>query len=254
MMKQHSLFKGCYKDTTENPRFLSEQIITYIGNKRALLNFIGIGLEKVQCRLGKTRGKQNMRIFDVFSGSGIVARYLKKYSNSLYVCDLEHYSQALNNCYLASQPGCALQAAIKEAISFINYQAVHSPEAGFIADLYSPIDDTKPQYGERVFYTRRNAEFLDTARKIIDDIDIKLQPFVLAPLIYKASVHANTSGVFKGFYKNSTTGIGQFGGNGKDALTRILGEIYIPKPVFSNYNCDVKIFCDDANNVTTNNE
>ena len=38
---------------TENPRYLSEQLITYIGNKRNLLGFIGDGLAIVQKRLGK---------------------------------------------------------------------------------------------------------------------------------------------------------------------------------------------------------
>jgi adenine-specific DNA-methyltransferase len=63
----------------------------------------------------------------------------------------------------------------------------------------------------------------------------------------EASIHANTSGLFKGFYKNSLTGRGQFGGTGKDALTRILGNIELKLPVFSNFDCHSDVRCGDAN-------
>ena len=41
----------------EDPRFLTEQIVTYLGNKRSLLHFLGTGLEQVKKRLGKERLK-----------------------------------------------------------------------------------------------------------------------------------------------------------------------------------------------------
>ena len=59
--------------------------------------------------------------------------------------------------------------------------------------------------------------YLDTARQGIAKLPKEVQPYFLAPLIAKASIHANTSGVFKGFYK-SQHGIGQYGGSGRDAL------------------------------------
>ncbi|MCL2230168.1 MAG: DNA adenine methylase, partial [Treponema sp.] len=62
-------------------------------------------------------------------------------------------------------------------------------------------------------------------------------------------IHANTSGVFKGFYKNKETGIGQFGGENSDALPRITGDIILPFPVFSNFNCDVQVYNDDSNEI-----
>ena len=42
-------------DAGEDPRYLQEQLITYIGNKRALLPFIGRGVDEVKRRLGKRR-------------------------------------------------------------------------------------------------------------------------------------------------------------------------------------------------------
>ena len=58
----------------ENPDFLTSQIITYIGNKRALLKDIDGQVEFVKSRLGKNR----LVCADLFSGSGIVARLLKR--------------------------------------------------------------------------------------------------------------------------------------------------------------------------------
>jgi hypothetical protein len=51
---------------SENPEFLQNQLITYIGNKRALLDFIGTGLSEVQARLGK----KQLTCLDLFAGSG----------------------------------------------------------------------------------------------------------------------------------------------------------------------------------------
>ena len=83
----------------ESPRFLTEQLITYIGNKRNLLNFIGLGLARVQKRLGKSK----LDTFDVFSGSGVVSRFLKQYSNNLITNDLEKYACLINQCYLTNK-------------------------------------------------------------------------------------------------------------------------------------------------------
>jgi adenine-specific DNA-methyltransferase len=82
----------------ENDEFLTHQLITYIGNKRALLGFIGDGIKKVQKRLHKDK----LNMFDVFSGSGIVARFFKQFSDLLIVNDLEKYSSVINECYLAN--------------------------------------------------------------------------------------------------------------------------------------------------------
>ena len=79
---------------TEKPEYLTEQLITYIGNKRALLPFIGQGVSIVQNELGKDK----LSCLDVFSGSGIVARYLKQFASSITVNDLESYSCIINRC------------------------------------------------------------------------------------------------------------------------------------------------------------
>jgi adenine-specific DNA-methyltransferase len=88
--------------------------------------------------------------------------------------------------------------------------------------------------------------YLDTARQLIETAPADYRHLLLAPLLAKASVHANTSGVFKGFYK-SKHGSGQFGGHGRDALTRILGDIRLVPPVLSRFECSSEVCQQDAN-------
>ncbi|MCX7024823.1 MAG: DNA adenine methylase [Spirochaetes bacterium] len=227
----------------ENSDFLTEQLITYIGNKRTLLDFIGNGLEIIRKRLGKHK----LDTFDVFSGSGVVSRYLKQYSETLYTNDLEKYATIINQCYLTNIADFEY-TKFNEIFNEIKYQLEHEPfHSGFIAEMYAPFDDKEIKEGERVFFTTRNAKYLDTARQLIESVPDYYKKFLLAPLLSEASIHANTSGVFKGFYKNTDTGIGQFGGKNQDALFRITGNIIIPQPIFSNYNCDCHVYNGDSN-------
>lgn len=229
--------------TEENQEFLTEQIITYLGNKRSLLGFIRIAIEKVQ----KELGKEKLDIADMFSGSGIVSRFFKKYANRLYSNDLERYCKTINNCYLSNKEDIDFDRLFKYYKQIKEELDTKPLKAGIISELYSPLDDENIKYGERVFYTSRNAKYIDTARQLIEEIPEPYKTFLLAPLLYEASVHNNTSGVFKGFYKNSETGIGQYGGNGKNALHRILGEIELKLPIFSEFSCETHVYCEDAN-------
>ena len=229
----------------ENNDYLTKQIITYIGNKRSLLNFIVGGLTHVQKKLQK----QKLDIFDVFSGSGIVARRFKQYANLLIVNDLERYSKVINECYLSNVEEIDI-AYLKSLYESLMQKIAHEPlKAGIITEFYAPEDDRNIKRGERVFYTKRNAMYIDTMRLNIEAIDGSFRKYFLAPLLSEASIHTNTAGVFKGFYKNKATGIGQFGGTNKDALLRIKGDIAMPFPLFSNFNCEVLIYNDDSNKI-----
>ncbi len=221
---------------------LSEQVITYLGNKRALLRFIDSGLNRVRRRLGK----EHLSVYDVFSGSGVVARLMKQYSERLPVCDIELYSAIVNACYLSNHRDID-HLAVRGWIDRMNREGHANQVDGVISESYAPRDDEAIQPGERVFYTHRNARFIDGARRVIEQAPPELHHQLLAPLLYVASVHANTSGVFKGFYKNSASGIGQFGGNGRDALQRILKPFSVPYPLYSRRECDYGIYLGDAN-------
>lgn len=224
----------------ENPRYLQEQLITYLGNKRRLLDFIGCAVEQVRARLGGRK----LRCFDAFSGSGIVSRYLKQHADVLYTNDLEDYSRVLNTCYLANSD--TVRAAGLPAVhAGLSARIAASLVPGLIATHYAPQDDACILPGERVFYTRRNAMYLDTARRCIGELPQELQPFFLAPLLCEASVHTNTAGIFKGFYKDKG-GIGKFGGSGANALQRILAPIELPLPIFSRFDCEHHVLQQDA--------
>jgi adenine-specific DNA-methyltransferase len=228
----------------ENDEYLTQQLITYIGNKRALLEFIENGIKKVQKKLGK----EKLKTFDVFSGSGIVARYFKQFSDLLIVNDLEKYSAIINQCYLSNENERNI-TGLKYYHSELTEKLKNNLKKGIISELYAPKNDEKIEHDERVFYTSRNAMYIDTARQLINAIPSNDQKYFLAPLLSEASIHANTSGVFKGFYKNKETGIGQFGGSNKDALFRITGNIELPFPVFSRFNCETIISNGDSNEI-----
>ncbi len=225
----------------ENPQFLQQQLITYLGNKRALLPFIEKGIEQSRQRLGK----QKLVMLDLFSGSGIVSRFFKRFASQLITNDLETYSRVTNQCYLTNHSTID-HPQLRRVFEDLLKSILNNPLEGIITELYCPLNESSIMRDERVFYTRRNAGYLDTARQAIAKLDVSMQHYFLAPLLSDASVHANTSGVFKGFYKNKD-GIGQFGGSGKNALSRIMGEIHLDYPIFSKFECDVQIHQADAN-------
>jgi adenine-specific DNA-methyltransferase len=219
----------------ENPDYLSRQLITYIGNKRTLLGQIG---------------KEWLSIFDPFSGSGIVSRFLKAHSELLICNDLEDYASLIGRCYLSNKSSVDL-IALAEITDELNARVEAEPfqGVGFIEELYSPQDEKNITKDDRVFYTRKNARRLDNYRHLIDDYPANFRDLLLGPLLSEASVHSNTAGVFKGFYKNRSTGIGQYGGTGSDALTRIKGEIKLAPPVLSNFKSEYRVLQGDANTV-----
>jgi adenine-specific DNA-methyltransferase len=207
------------------------------------LDFITKGIQIVQKRLQKDK----LDIFDVFTGSGIVARHCKQFSRFLVVNDLEKYAAVSGECYLSNKNELDMPLLKDIYYGLLDETANKSLKEGIVAKLYSPKDDDNIQKNERVFYTRRNAMYIDTMRNLIDAVPIQYQKYFLAPLIVEASIHANTSGVFKGFHKNKETGIGQFGGSNSDALLRIKGDIELPFPVLSNFNCEYRVYNGDSN-------
>lgn len=236
------------KTGQENENFLTQQLITYIGNKRSLLNFIGSGVDIVRERLNKPK----ITSFDVFSGSGIVARYLKQYSDKIITNDLEDYSSVINRCYLSNKSDVDFDL-LAHWMNWLKIRLVDEKlNRGFISELYSPRNAEAINLGERCFYTPRNAMYIDTARVLLEEVPENIRHFFMGPLLSEVSIHANTSGVFKGFYKNSKTGKGQFGGNNKDALVRIMGDIELKAPVFSNFESEVEVLQGDSNNVASN--
>lgn len=237
---QHSLFAD---ERVEDPGYLKQQLLTYIGNKRALLPFIEAGLLEVKRRLSKDR----IDILDLFSGTGVVARMMRRHARAIHCNDLERYSAEVNRCYQANAAEVDARALASE-LERLRTATREDTRPGFIADLYAPKRDNAIQPGERVFYTRRNAVFLDAFCRAFQTTPEPLRPLVMAPVLSQASMYANTSGVFKGFYKNRD-GVGQFGGASSNALTRILRDIEVAAPILSQVTCEAHVHQQDANDL-----
>ena len=227
----------------EDDRYLQLQLVTYIGNKRALLPQIGEVVETVKQRTGKDR----LRVFDAFSGSGVVSRYFKRHASELIANDIEDYARVVSECFLTNRRSIDFDGLCAE-VARLNAAVDESLVAdGFLRRLYAPKDEDHITADDRVFYTIDNARRLDTYRQLLDDLPPITQTMLLGPLLSEASVHANTAGVFKGFYKDKATGIGKFGGSGADALFRIRGQIRLEPPILSRYECDTEVLQGDAN-------
>jgi adenine-specific DNA-methyltransferase len=227
----------------EDPNYLSQQLVTYIGNKRALLGTIKAAVDDVVSRLGGRK----LRVFDGFSGSGVVSRMLKRYSSELIVNDFEDYARVISECYLTNWSDVDM-SHVRTRVDAMN-RAVrdHEPAAGFIRRLYAPQDANAIRLDDRVFYTPENAYRLDAYRQLLDNEAPEVRALLMGPLLSAASIHANTAGVFKGFYKDRETGLGKLGGSGADALSRITGEIVLRPPILSTFDCESVVHQEDTN-------
>ncbi len=148
----------------ENADYLSRQLITYIGNKRALLGYIGGAVERVKRRLGKNR----LRVFDAFAGSGIVSRFLKAHASLLISNDIEDYAAVVARCYLRNKSTVDLPA-LRAIVDDMNARVEGEDfPTGFIEELYSPRDEARITRADRVLYTKKNARRLDNYGRLID--------------------------------------------------------------------------------------
>lgn len=229
-----------------NKDFLKDQLITYLGNKRSLIKFIDNVVQIVKQELGKDK----LLIVDGFSGSGAVARYFKEHASLLITNDLEKYSKIINQSFLTNNDDVDFEE-IQKYVKLLNDKKFRTDLGqGIIEKLYAPRDTKNIQEGERCFYTNENAKIIDNIRRTIDlEIPQHLKDIFLSILLYKASVHNNTSGVFKGFYKGKKSPLGKFGGEAENALQRILGEISMEPIILSDFNCESKCFQSDTNHL-----
>ena len=215
--------------TATEQQFVYQTMLTCIGNKRKLIPHIRQIVSEIADKLSKPR----LNIVDAFSGSAVVSRALSFHSEKLHSNDLELYAYQMAHCYLKT-PTEDDQIQIRHHITQMNRLAETGPYVeGIVCRLYAPKKTDNVEPGERCFYTRENALILDTLRRYIEEsVEPHLTTYCLVPLLNRASIHTNTAGVFKGFYKNE--GIGCFGGSGRNALSRIMGPIRLDVPVWNN--------------------
>ena len=230
---QLSLLETPVKNAGFEDEYLRSQLITYIGNKRALISFIDGAFREVR----SLHSNPNPRMMDMFAGSGVVSRLMKLTSSFVWSNDIELYSRIANRCFLTN-PSTFNEIILNNHISEIQKLADHPiDEDGFVRRLYAPQDPDNIGPGERVFYTVENAKIIDTCAPAIIDLPEPYRSLIMGPFLSACSRYVNTSGVFKGFYKNKD-GIGQYGGTMRNALQRILRTIEIEAPVLVERPCE----------------
>lgn len=194
--KSASLLTGDGYDTLPdfNSDYFLSHLITYLGNKRKLLPFINDAIVKVKKQLKK----EKITALDGFSGSGAVARLFKYHTTDLISNDFEDYAYTINKAYLANKKDVDIPR-LEKAIKYLNDNKLkRTKSAYFITNNYAPKNDNDIKAGERVFYTRQNAEIIDNIRYMIEcEIDDDLKIYCLSALLIKASIHNNTSGVLR---------------------------------------------------------
>ena len=210
----------------EHP-YLQDQLIAYIGNKRALQPFLaGVFSRLVQ---------PGAVFLDPFAGSGAVSRLARWLGCRVLANDWEPYAYVLNFASLCVGPSEVeglFRGAARALLAELN--SLGAPRREYVARHYAPRSTAAADYRtERLFYTRENALAIDAMRERLEELypgfqpadpeDRKCKYLLLASLLYGASTHVNTSGVFKACHKG-------FGGHGRDALGRILAPIRLRLP------------------------
>jgi adenine-specific DNA-methyltransferase len=228
--------------------FLSHQLIAYIGNKRALLPFLhgvfsSLPLDPLSCTF-----------LDPFAGSGSVSRLARTMGFRVRANDWEPYSFVINSCHLRLRPSDLAAffpsaEGIETVLNELNALPPPPEEGRYISRHYAPrCTDGADWRTERLFYTTENALAIDAIRQRIEEMypgtparetDFLRKAALLAPLLYEAATHTNTSGVFKACHKG-------FGGHGRDALRRIMGPVRLRPPVLLESPAPAEVACMDA--------
>ena len=228
--------------------FLTEQLIAYIGNKRALLPFLhGVFSRLMPEPSGAT-------FLDPFAGSGAVSRLARLMGFAVAANDLEHYSYVINSCHLGESKS-DLDVLFKEegglgrVLAELNGLPPLREEKAYVSRHYAPRRTEEADWRtERLFYTRENARVIDAVRERIEELypgtpgeetRLRQKMTLLAPLLYEAATHTNTSGVFKACHRG-------FGGHSRDALRRIMAGIILRPPVLIDSPAPSTVACMDA--------
>lgn len=222
--------------------YVFSQLIPYIGNKRKLLRLIGAALKSTGI------GPEKSTFIDLFSGSGVVARFAKKSGFRVVANDWEPYSESINTCAIAlnKAPSFFKGKTYEQAIEELNGLP---PVDGWVSQHLCPSNDERfDTKTERMFYTRANGMRIDAIREKIQEwivagkIDPQQAAALLAPLLYQASYTSNTSGVFKGFHNG-------WGGQTGTALYRIKSHLTLFPAVFYDNRQHNEVFRCDALNL-----
>ena len=229
--------------------YLTKQIITYIGNKRKLLSLIYKAMKAVGAKM-----ENGTTFLDLFAGSGVVSRFAKSLGFEVFANDWEEYSFIINSAFVGTNRSeieelFGGEKELSKLLNEINSLPLPSEDEQYMAKYYAPKSfdvDAADFRTERLFYTKDNALTIDKIRNFIEakypSKSDKARILLLSLLLYEASCHTNTSGVFKSFHKG-------FGGHSRDALKRILCPIRLSLPCLIDSKASCHIFKEDANSL-----
>jgi len=222
-------------------KYLTKQIITYMGNKRKLLHKISEIVDTLE-----KKEKRKLTIGDGFSGSGVVSRLFKQKASKLYSNDIAGYSQTLNKCFLSNLCDDELNELEKYIQTANNHAEKKTKKYShpFVSKHWAP-NNEKIAKDERAYFTCENGKRIDVLRNYIETVPEKYKHFLLASLLVKSSVHNNTNGQFSAFYKNGD--IGQYGGKHNIDVKRITEPIILEMPVLEQNKCKVNVDKMDTN-------
>ncbi len=223
-----------------NHNFIEQPLLTYLGNKRKQINQITELCQELLSGLGKTKGV----FLDAFCGSGVVSRALLHYASKLDSVDVEHYATIVTYACIKPPHSETDKQILQKHFDNMNQLVQIGPYVdGFICTHYAPKNTKNIKKGERCFFTRENALIIDTLNNYIQNkVEKHLQVYCIAALLVQCSIHSNTSGQFRSFYKNKQSNIGQFGGTNQIDLKRICGQIQPVLPIWLE-NCSKNVSC-----------
>lgn len=180
-------------------------VLNYIGSKRSLCNTIHKVIE--QTMIENNECLSNMSFLDLFSGTGSVSFFMKKYFKYVGANDLEYYSFVILNALLK----CDYNDKIKYHIQILNNLNGNDYKLGLVSKNYAP---NQENLCERMFFTTENANLCDSMREYIESIYSNNQInqneyyFLLASLLVSMDSVANTSCVYGAYlkkFKSSST-------------------------------------------------
>lgn len=220
-----------------NNKYFKEQIITYMGNKRKILNNIDNAIKDIIINDKDIADKyinHTLNLGEGFSGSGIVSRLLCAYESNLFVNDIASYSTILSECFLSSY-SIQFKKKLEEIINIINDRVDNDKtykEIPFIQKYWAP-SSNNIQENERVFFTHENGIRIDRYRQLINEYPSKYKNCLLSILLIECSIKNNTTGHFSAYLKKD--GIGHYGGKNDNDLNRITSKIILYMPTFYKY-------------------
>lgn len=172
----------------------------YLGNKTKLENFLVDNLVPYLPEDGS--------MFDMFSGTGSVAKMFKELGYKTYSTDILYFSYVLQEAYLGNtgMPSFNKSSKFSSYESALKYLNGLKPKHGYVYNTFAD-EGTKHLDQPRMFFTADNAGKIDAIRDELEtlrsskEVTDKEYYILLATLLEACSSVANITGVYAAFLK-----------------------------------------------------